>query len=264
MLRPLVQHSFFRDPPLADRADRPLVVAHRGASADAPENTLTAFREAVAQGADGIELDVMVCGSGELVVCHDRWLDRLAGRHVDVGSTTLTALRELEVGSHLSPRFEGEVIATLDEVFDVVPEGIWINVELKSDGLSDSAVARLAARVIAADCGRHPVTVSSFNPVSLALFRAFAPEVPTGLLFDSGQALPLREGLAAPLVATCAVHPESALCTRERVARWQQAGYGVVTWTVDEAEEVARLADWGVDALITNRPGEVRERLRRG
>ncbi|MFN7134700.1 MAG: glycerophosphodiester phosphodiesterase, partial [Myxococcales bacterium] len=102
---------------------RPLVIAHRGASANAPENTLAAFREAVAQGADGVELDVMVCGSGEVVVCHDEWLDRLAGEHVPVGETPLHRLRGLDVGRWFSPAFARECIPTLDEVFDLLPQG---------------------------------------------------------------------------------------------------------------------------------------------
>ena len=87
--------------PYPRASGRPLVFGHRGASARAPENTLASFQLAQVEGADGIELDVMVCGSGEVVVCHDVWLDRLAGVHVNVLETSLNKLRALHVAAHM-------------------------------------------------------------------------------------------------------------------------------------------------------------------
>src|SRR3569833_2493211 len=101
--------------PYPSRADRPLVYAHRGASAHAPENTLEAFLLAAQEGADGVELDAMCCGSGEVVVCHDAWLDRLAGRAVCVNATPLEALRELDVARHFTAWRRPARIPTLEE-----------------------------------------------------------------------------------------------------------------------------------------------------
>src|SRR4051812_31629861 len=97
-----------------------LLLAHRGASKDAPENTLEAFAEAVRQRADGVELDAMVCGSGEVVVCHDEWLDRLAREHWEVRTTPLWKLRSADVGTPLG--FDTARIPLLEEVIDALPK----------------------------------------------------------------------------------------------------------------------------------------------
>src|SRR3954466_12698696 len=108
-----------------------LLLAHRGASADAPENTLDAFSEAVAQGADGVELDAMVCGSGEVVVCHDEKLDRLPGPPREGRTTSYWKLKGADVGSRLG--FAPERIPLLEEVLDALPSHFLVNIELKCD-----------------------------------------------------------------------------------------------------------------------------------
>jgi glycerophosphoryl diester phosphodiesterase len=241
-----------RDLPL--RSDRPLVLAHRGASADAPENTLAAFTEAVAENADGVELDVMVCGTGEVVVCHDDTLVRLAGLDVRIDQTPLERLRSIDVGSRFDPGFRGERIPLLSEVLATLPEGMMINVELKSERANDHGLARKTAALLASDSGRHPIVVSSFSPLELARTRVYAPRARTGLLFEPESRLLLRHGTLAYAVANTSVHPEHTQCTLASVRRWHERGYAVFTWTVDEAEEIGRLCRAGVDAIITNRP----------
>src|SRR5688500_1633697 len=108
---------------------RMLLLAHRGASKDAPENTLEAFEEGVRQGADGVELDAMVCGSGEVVVCHDERLNRLARRDLEVRTTAYWKLRTLDVGSPLG--FKPARIPLLAEVLRSLPAHFLINIELK-------------------------------------------------------------------------------------------------------------------------------------
>ena len=117
-----------------------LVLGHRGASADAPENTLAAFAEADRQGADGIELDAMLCGSGEVVVCHDERLDRLAGLPWLVRDTPLWKLQQADVGSHLG--FEPARIPTLMEVLGAVPSHFLVNIELKCSNFDDGGLSR--------------------------------------------------------------------------------------------------------------------------
>src|SRR5690242_3618303 len=112
-----------------------LLFAHRGASADAPENTLDAFREAVAQGADGVELDVRVCGSGEVVVCHDEDLLRLAGIDWRVSRTPYRKLKRLDVGSPLG--FAKAHVPLLEAVLEALPPSLQVNVELKGEEADD-------------------------------------------------------------------------------------------------------------------------------
>ena len=239
-----------------------MVLGHRGASADAPENTLAAFKEAVAQSADGVELDAMVCGSGEVVVCHDPNLTRLAGLNIDIGETPYSRLREIDVGSRFGVAFRGEPIPLLSQVLAALPDGLVVNVELKCDRFADGGLPRKVAAEIVESNQRHTIVVSSFNPVELVKMRLASPSTPLGLLFEPEGAWWLRHGTLAPLVANCSVHPEHTQCTVATVGRWHQRGYSVFTWTVDDADEIRRLCQAGVDAIITNRPRATLERVR--
>src|SRR6266542_5407411 len=116
-------------PPRAE--GRPLVLGHRGASAEAPENTLASFRLALAQGADGVELDVRRCATGEVVVVHDEDLSRVGGAPLRVADSPLGALRAVDLGAWAGERFRGERIPLLAEVLEALPAAI-VNVELKS------------------------------------------------------------------------------------------------------------------------------------
>ncbi len=246
---------------------RPLVIAHRGASAEAPENTLAAFRLARAQGADGVELDVMRCASGEVVVFHDDDLSRLAGRDEPTRALTLSALREIDLGG-------GETIPLLDEVLEAIGP-MLINVELTSaprwcspaagmgrlnpflrlaHRLVDDGLAAAVAEILARHRAEARALVSSFDPLLLLRFRRRAPAVPTGLLFAHDQALPYRRGWAAPIVAPAAVHPEASLVDAAALRRWHARGRAVNVWPVDDPAEIRLLCALGVDGLITNRP----------
>ena len=235
------------------------VIAHRGSSYDAPENTLAAFALARQDGADGVELDVMRCKSGQVIVFHDDDLERLCGVVGDPRARTLAELRALSV--------QGEAIPELHEVIEVLGPSMLLNVELKTapawrarmedDGLADE-VARILVR---ANLGER-VLVSSFDPVLLARFRRRAPRVATGMLFAADQAVPLRRGWAAHLVGANAVHPEALLVDEARVRSWHRRGLRVNVWTVDDPAEQRYLATIGVDGIITNRPREARSMLR--
>lgn len=236
------------------RADRPLVLGHRGASADAPENTVAAFREALRQGADGIELDVMRCGSGELVVCHDAWLDRLAGEHLEVAKTPLAILQGLDLGRRFGARFAGERMPTLHDALRALPSRAVCNVELKSEHpLRDRGLAWTVSRELRrADPGQELV-ISSFNPGALVRMRLFAAHLPLGLLVDASQRV-LPRLVAALAVRASAIHVPHRLCTRESVAGWHARGLKVAAWTVDDPADLERCCAAGVDVLITNQP----------
>ncbi len=245
----------------AEARRRPLVLGHRGASEDAPENTLAAFRLAVEQGADGVELDVWRCRSGEVVVLHDEDARRVAGSPLRVRETTLPELRALDVGAWKGPRFRGERIPLLREVLEALP-GALVNVELKSGG-RDVRLAEAVARDIARAGAAGRVIVSSFDFRLVSAFRLAAPAVPVGLLFEGRHPWRLRTALAARLLRVAAVHPALELVTPARVARWRRRRLGVNVWTVDAPADVERLVALGVDALVTNAPGRTRALVRR-
>ena len=227
------------------RSDRPLIWGHRGASSEAPENTLAAFRLALEQGADGVELDAQRCGSGEVVVLHDESLGRTARFSGLVGETPYAVIRRLDAG-------RGERVPLLAEVLEAFPR--LVNVELKCERADDRGLTAEVVKVVREARASDRVLLSSFNPLCLARARLLAREIPRALLFESEQEWPLRSALAAPALAVAALHPEHVLATPERVRRWRARGYAVACWTVDDPELAGRLWESGVAGLITNRP----------
>ncbi|HEY6099400.1 MAG TPA: glycerophosphodiester phosphodiesterase family protein [Anaeromyxobacter sp.] len=249
-----------RHVPTAPRAARgPLVLGHRGASAEAPENTLAAFRLALQQGADGVELDVWRCATGEVVVGHDETTLRVSGVDLAIPDAPLPELRALDVGAWKGEAFRGEGMPLLAEVLEALPRAV-VNVELKSRG-RDLGLAEAAARVIARAGAEARVIVSSFDWRLLVPFRLAAPGVPVGLLFDGDHAWRLRLGAALRLMGPSAVHPDRRLVTPERVRAWSGRGLAVNVWTVDDPAEARALAGMGAAAVITNVPATIRAAL---
>lgn len=237
-----------------------LILAHRGASADAPENTLPAFREAAAQGADGVELDVMRCGSGEVVVCHDERLSRLTGEDLEVRSTPLWKLQKLDVGGHLG--FGAfATIPTLEEVMAVLPPRFLVNIELKCDTVDDGGLSAKVGEYVEREGLEDRVIVSSFNPLTLVRLAVDFPGIHRGFLIAPEKPFWLQNMLETPLTANYSVHPRHDACTPLRMRLWKDAGLKVAAWTVDDPQEAARLRALGVEYCITNRPRALREAL---
>ncbi len=232
------------------------ILAHRGASRDAAENTLSAFREAVRQGADGVELDVMRCRSGELVVCHDERLDRLARLPWVVAETPWWKLQRADVGSPLG--FAPERMPLLEEVVDVLPGSFLINIEIKFDGFDDRGLSDQVADFVMARGLSLRAVVSSFNPLCLLKVARRQPEIRRGQLIDPDKAFFWQDSLAAPVTGNWSIHPHFSHCTEESVARWKRRGLQVMAWTVDDVAEAKRLRVLGVDAVITNQPRALR------
>ncbi len=225
---------------MTNAATRPLVFAHRGASAHAPQNTLPAFRIAAELGADGIELDVHLSADRYPVVIHDATLNTLTDGSGRVAAHTLAQLKRLDAG--------GAPIPTLDEVFDAVGTRFQqINIEIKAYG----------AEWTVADCiARHAmqshVIVSSFNPFTLRRFRRLLPQVPIGFLFEPNTARytsPFTLGLTHD-----AHHPHHSMIEGALMLRIKERGGLVNAWTVNDAARAQTLRDYGVDGLITDAP----------
>ena len=232
------------------------ILGHRGASADAPENTLPAFQLALAQGADGVELDVRLCGSGEVVVFHDERLQRLTGHSGRVAETAWKTLRTLAVSTP-----QGRAgIPLLAEILETLPRTAFLNVELKADS-GWLQLARRVGRLLVE--GRHQprVLASSFHPLCLLALAACAPSVRRGYLLEPGQPAWLEAGPLALWAGRDAVHPADREVTKDSVQLWHTRGREVNVWTVDQPARARTLAAWGVDALITNRPGVLRAAL---
>lgn len=238
---------------------RMLLLGHRGASKDAPENTLEAFREAARQGADGVELDAMVCGSGEVVVCHDELLNRLAQRSWEVRTTPYWKLKTADVGAPLG--FKPARIPLLEEVADALPPHFVINIELKCDRTDDDGLSEKVCALVRRMRLEERVVISSFNPLCLFRVAAKAPRLRRGFLIDPDKPFLFQRAVLTPLTANYSVHPYFAQLTAERARAWRAAGLELAVWTVDDPSEAHRLRSLGVAYCITNRPGELRAAL---
>ena len=235
---------------------RPLVLAHRGASRAAPENSLEALRLAGELGADGVEFDVQACGSGELVVFHDRTLGRCCGVAGEVAATPLAELRRLSL-DRLPWGARGQRIPTLEEWLQAVPSGMFVNLEVKAESLGESSEAGRCVQALEQAGLAERALVSSFHPAALWQARRASAGVPRGALVEPGASW--RAWLLAGMAAgPRAVHPHHALVTSRRVERWHRLGLTVAVWTVDDPDLARRCLDAGVEAVITNVPDRIR------
>ena len=239
--------------------ERVLNLAHRGASAAAPPNTLAAFEKAAELGADGIELDVQLSADSVPVVIHDFTVDGTTDGTGRVDHLPLAQLRELDAGSSFDPRFRGERIPTLEQVLATAGRHLLLNIELKTASLGDDGLERAVVAQVehhGLDDGR--VLFSSFNPIALRRAKKMAPHIPVGWLHAPNLPLPLRRLWLAPFVPHEARHPEYTMVNTEYVTQAHRRGLLVNTWTVDEPDTMIRLIDLGVDCIITNRPDVLR------
>ena len=238
------------------------MLGHRGASAEAPENTLAAFRRSLDLGADGFELDVWRCGTGEAVVIHDADAARTGQAALAVKHAPLTRLRELDVGRWKGEAFTGERIPTLSQVLEAFPAAV-VNVELKSGRLPDLGLAVEVVRTLRQHRAEERAIVSSFGASMLGAFRSLAPDVATGFLVAPGAIAWARAAAAVRAIRPSAIHLAREMATAQRVDSWVRSGMHVLVWTVDDPVEAERLARQGVAALVSNRPGLVRDAVRR-
>jgi len=229
-------------------------IAHRGASAAAPPNTLAAFEKAVELGADGIEFDVHLSADGVLVVIHDFNVDDTTDGSGRVAEMTLAQLKQLDAGSRFDPAFAGERIPTLEEVLETVGSRLLLNIELKCFSLRDNGLERAVITQVRRHNLDNRVLLSSFNPLSLRRAKKIAPRIPVGLLYAPWLPLPLRRAWLAPLVPHEARHPEHTLVDAHYMAWARRRGYRVNAWTVNDPNEMRRLIDLGVDGIITPVP----------
>jgi glycerophosphoryl diester phosphodiesterase len=231
-------------------ADHPLIIGHRGASADAPENTLAAFALAIEQGADGIELDVQLSADGWPVIIHDDSVDRTSNGSGRVAEMTVAQLRALDLGLE-------QTVPTLDELFEAFGPTLLYNVELKGSGLLDRGLEAAVADRIEAHQLESQVLVSSFDSFSARRARRhLSRTTPVGLIRESRVMQ-----VAHRLVAAEADHPDYRLVDEAYMGWAREHGLRVNVWTVDDPAEARRLVNLGVHGIITNKPALIRTQL---
>jgi glycerophosphoryl diester phosphodiesterase len=245
-------------PTLSERwnppASRPLLLGHRGARHAAPENTFAAFDLALEEGAEGVELDVRLNASGDVMVCHDTTLERVTeGRD----RRSIEGLSSAECKDVRLAR--GEPLPFLRDVLAWAKRrSACVNVELKMDGRRRPALVRAVAELTSSHAPSGDILISSFHPLAVLAHRALAPRVASAWLLESPTLAEL------PILAhagSMALHPKHTLITAARLARWKTRVARVHTWTVNDPNRALELAALGVDCLITDEPGRLRRAL---
>jgi len=246
----------------------PLVIGHRGYASRAPENTLPSFQLCLDHKVPAVEFDVHTCGSGELVVIHDDTFARTTGFDGQVRETPLERVRELDAGSWYSEEYKGARIPLLDEVFELMGDRVYYDIEVKWK------VSRLSdlERKLVSTIRRHGLSqncfVTSFNPYSLKEVRRLEPAIALGLLYtNTSNELPriLRRGAGRFICKPDTLNPAQHLVTRRYMYfRHRLAGYPVIPFTVNTPEEVQYLAGLGVSGIISDDPGMVMSVLKEG
>jgi glycerophosphoryl diester phosphodiesterase len=233
----------------------PRIIAHRGASAVAPENTLAAFRAAAAAGARWVEFDASLTRDGRPVVFHDDRLERTSDGAGLLAETTFEVLKHLDAGSWFAPAFAGEMIPTLEEALETLAElRLGFNMEIKPDRGREAETAHAA---LVAATAMWPVDaatplVSSFSRISVAVARDEAPQWPRSFLFDRR---PEDWRALGTELKVAGFGANQAHLDAVQVRDIKDAGYKLTAYTVNDLERARTLFDWGVDAVFSDTPG---------
>lgn len=229
-----------------------LIIAHRGASGYAPENTMASFQKAIEMGADGIEFDVQLSKDKKLVVCHDERVDRTTDGSGFIKDLTLDEIKGLNAGKWYSEKFTNERIPTLIEVLDLVKgKDILINIELKNgiikyNGLEEEVISLLRKLHM-----EQNVIVSSFNHNSLIKIKKLNKNIKTGILYVAELINPF---IYAKKLEAFSIHPIYYSVSSKLIEESHKHNISVNTYTVNEHEEMEKIIKAKVDGLITNYP----------
>jgi len=238
----------------ASWTDHPVrIFAHRGASLEAPENSLAAFRKAGQEHADFVELDVQESSDGVVLVNHDVDLMKLARSPLKIWQTPAAELRAVDIGSSTGPQFAGERVPTLAEALEACKGVTEVDIELKDYGHDQQLEERVVGIVEAAGMQDRIVTMS-LNPKMVARMKALRPQWTSGTLVAKSIGDP--KDLPGDFLAV-----QKALATRRFIRQVHSTGRPVYVWTVDDPQVMLRFVGLGVDGLITNAPGVAREAL---
>ena len=239
---------------------KPYLFAHRGCSKAAPENTLAAFEEAINQKIPGIELDIHLCASGELVVTHDDNLKRVTGLDGIVEDFDYSEIKKLDAGSWKDQRFAGAQIPLLQDLFDLAGSNVYYDIEIKSRATSETGITEKLLTMVKKYGLEERIIVSSFNPMPIKFVKKAAAHIPTAIIYCSSDELPwyLRHGEGKWIASADILKPEHVKINPvSMLLNSKIGGRPVLPWTVDNPEEARRLLKNGVCGIISNDPGNL-------
>ncbi len=231
-----------------------MVIAHRGFSGEAPENTLAAFQKAIEIGSDMLELDIHLSKDHEAVVIHDGNVERTTNGQGQVSGFTLEELKKLDAGWRFGPQFSGERIPTLKEVLELAQGQILVNIEIKNPSPGQSSIEETAERALQEVKKLkmlEQVIFSSFNPAALERIQALEPRAWVALLYHKDWLL-IQEVTGGK--SWSVLNLRKNFLTQEKIAHIHRQGMRVNVYTVDAEEEMEQFIRWGIDGIITNQP----------
>ncbi len=229
------------------KSNSPLIVAHRGFSAIAPENTFSAFKSAIRLKADMIELDVQSTKDGTPVVIHDSKVDRTTNGTGKVKNFYLWSLRELDAGSWFDSKYKGEKIPTLEEALKFINGKIPVNIEIKSSSIK--ITEKVIATVYEADM-EEKVLISSFDPRVLRKIKRLKVQIPTGFLYHYPVYFNPVKTLENLGVAVF-IH-NFKFTNPKLVKKIHDAGFKIFVYTVNKPADIEKMINFGVDGIITD------------
>jgi len=244
-----------------DNGDGFIVIAHRGASAYAPENTMAAFEKAVEMEAEMIELDVLLSKDGVPVVFHDAKLNKKSDGKGLLSDYTLTELKRLDVGSWFSEEFTGTRIPTLEEALKYAAGKISVNIEIKTEAVAENkngGVEQKSIELVRQYGMEEHVIFSSFDYRAVRRLKEFAPEIPAALLYEEKQSAGM-----SPVELTAEFKTDAFNCSYRQLSdKWMktlfEVGIPVFVYTVNDQKRMEKLITRGVTGIFSDKPDVLR------
>lgn len=251
---------------LIDQLDRDgdhfLTIAHRGASAYYPENTMAAFKAAIEMQADMLELDILLSKDGKVVVIHDETLDRTTNGTGPVAEQTLAELKQLDAGSWFDKKFKGEPIPTLRDALELAKDSINVNIEIKTEAVSDEmygGIEEKALELVDALEMRDQVIFSSFDYRAIAHLNQLDPGIPVAVLYNKSLKNPKK-----PSALVDSLGAEGFNCSYKQLSnKWMRntssAGIPVLVYTINRELRMQTLIKRGVAGIFSDKPDLLRK-----
>lgn len=241
------------------------VVAHRGFSAIAPENTLAAMKAGIEVGASACEMDIYQTKDGVMYLNHDGTLERIAGAKVSAGEITFEELRKLDAGAWKGEKFKGEKYATLDEALELLSQSdVFAVIEIKADGFEEKLIESVRAHKM-----EKQTVLIDFSAKRVKKFRQIAPDIPCAWLVALDGKVSVDDAYATikQTLKECETNLVDMLYTNaspELLNRLASDGIEVMVWTADNPDDIARLYGYGVRSITTNCPDRALKALKEG
>lgn len=246
---------------MLDLLPRPVIIAHRGASMHAPENTMSAFQLAIDQNADAFEFDVRLSSDNSVIVMHDSTLDRTTNGSGLVKDHSLAVLKTLNAGHAYGPAFQDEKIPTMEEVFAKFGTSTFYNIELKNSSTPFDNLPSMVSLIIKNSGLLDHVLISSFNPVALYKIEKLLPDIKKSML--------LCRSLSADFFSHVSIYPFTyqtahlsfPTLNARRIKSFQSKGKLVFSYTLNHPQDMHTALDLGIDGFFTDDPALARRNI---